>query len=64
MINAEKWKIFDEKIRSAGSILLCAHKNPDGDAICSVLALAHLIEMNYDKEVVCTYDGNIPDNLD
>lgn len=64
MINAEKWKIFDEKIRAASSILLCAHKNPDGDAICSVLALAHLIEMNYDKEVVCTYDGNIPDNLD
>ena len=60
----EQLKIFDEKIRNANSILLCAHKNPDGDAICSVLALAHLIEINYDKEVVCTYDGNIPDNLD
>ena len=64
MITPEKWKIFDEKIRAAGSVVLCAHKNPDGDAICSVLALAHLIEMNYDKDVVCTYDGNIPDNLD
>jgi len=60
----EQLKIFDEKIRNANSIMLCAHKNPDGDAICSVLALGHLIETNYGKDVVCTYDGNIPDNLD
>ena len=64
MITKEQIKIFDEKIRAAGSIVLCAHKNPDGDALCSVLALAHLIETNYGKDVVCTYDGNIPDNLD
>mgnify|MGYP002853903837 CR=1 FL=1 len=64
MITSEQVKIFDDKIRAAGSIILCAHKNPDGDALCSVLALAHLIETNYGKDVVCTYDGNIPDNLD
>ena len=64
MITKEQLKIFDEKIRAAGSIVICAHKNPDGDALCSVLALAHLIETNYNKDVVCTYDGNIPDNLD
>ncbi len=64
MITSEQIKIFDEKIRAAGSIVICAHKNPDGDALCSVLALAHLIEINYGKDVVCTYDGNIPDNLD
>ena len=64
MITDEQIKIFDEKIRAAGSVVLCAHKNPDGDALCSVLALAHLIETNYNKDVVCTYDGNIPDNLD
>lgn len=64
MITQEQIKIFDDKIKAAGSIILCAHKNPDGDALCSVLALAHLIETNYNKDVVCAYDGNIPDNLD
>ncbi|MBO4700866.1 MAG: DHH family phosphoesterase [Alphaproteobacteria bacterium] len=64
MITDYQVKIFDEKIRAARSIVLCAHKNPDGDALCSVLALAHLIELNYGKEVTCLYDGNIPDNLD
>lgn len=64
MIKNEQVKIFDEKIRAAGSIVLFAHKNPDGDALCSMLALAHLIETNYGKDVVCAYDGNIPDNLD
>lgn len=64
MITREQLAIFDEKIRDAQSIVLCAHKNPDGDAMCAVLALAHLIEINYDKNVLCVYDGNIPDNLD
>ena len=64
MITKEQINIFDEKIRAAGSIVICAHKNPDGDALCSVLALAHLIEINYGKDVVCIYDGNIPDNLE
>lgn len=64
MITSDAIKIFDEKIRAANTIVLCAHKNPDGDALCSVLALAHLIELNYAKDVICTYDGNIPDNLD
>ena len=64
MITQNQLDIFDEKIRSANSIFLFAHKNPDGDAMCSVLALARLIELNYGKEVTCVYDGNIPDNLD
>ncbi|MBQ6027600.1 MAG: DHH family phosphoesterase [Alphaproteobacteria bacterium] len=64
MITQKQLDIFDEKIRAANSIFLFAHKNPDGDAICSVLAMARLIELNYDKEVTCVYDGNIPDNLD
>ena len=64
MITKEQIKIFDEKLRAANTIVLCGHKNPDGDALCSVLALAHLIELNYNKNVVCTYDGNIPDFLD
>ncbi len=57
-------KIFDEKLRSATSIAIMAHKNPDGDALCSVLALARLIEKNYGIKCVCVYDGNVPDYLD
>lgn len=57
-------KIFDEKIRSVESIVIMAHKNPDGDALCSVLALSRLIEKNYCKKCVCVYDGNVPDYLD
>ncbi|MBO4583274.1 MAG: DHH family phosphoesterase [Alphaproteobacteria bacterium] len=64
MITQEQLDIFDEKIRGANSIFLFAHKNPDGDAMCSVLSLARLIELNYGKDVTCVYDGNIPDNLD
>jgi len=56
-------KIFIEKIESAKTILLAAHKNPDGDAMCSVLALYQLIYLNYEKECVCVYDGNVPQAL-
>ena len=64
MITQEQLNIFNDKICRAKTVFLFAHKNPDGDAVCSVLALARLIELNYDKEVICVYDGNIPDNLD
>lgn len=56
-------KLFIEKIKSADTILLTAHKNPDGDALCSVLALYQLIYLNYGKECVCIYDGNVPQAL-
>lgn len=64
MITKEQIKIFNDKISKAQSIVVCGHKNPDGDAVGSVLALARLIELNYGKEVICMYDGNVPDNLD
>lgn len=57
-------KIFDEKLRDAKNIAIMAHKNPDGDALCSVLALSRLIEKNYGVKCVCVYDGNVPDYLD
>lgn len=56
-------KLFIEKIESANTILLAAHKNPDGDALCSVLALYQLIYLNYGKESVCIYDGNVPQSF-
>ena len=57
-------KIFTEKLRNAKNIAVMAHKNPDGDALCSVLAMARLIEKNYGTKCVCVYDGNVPDYLD
>ncbi len=60
----EKLKIFDEKIRDAKTIVIFAHKNLDGDAMCSALALSRLIELNYGVRPLCVYDGNLPDTLD
>ena len=54
---------FLERVRGAKSIAIMGHKNPDGDSLCSVLALAHLIEENFGVSPVCMYDGNIPENL-
>lgn len=60
----QKIQEFFERVRNAKSIVLMGHKNPDGDSMCSVLALAHLIEENLGIDVLCVYDGNIPDALD
>lgn len=56
--------VLIEKVSEANSIAITAHKNPDADALCSVLALARLIKLNLAKDCVCMYDGNIPDALD
>jgi len=56
-------ELLIEKIKSANTILLVAHKNLDGDALCSMLALYQLINLNYGKECVCVYDGNMPEYL-
>lgn len=60
----QKINDFFEKVKNAKSIVITGHKNPDGDSLCSVLALAHLIETNFGISPVCLYDGNIPDALD
>ena len=57
-------EIFVEKIKSAKSIVIAGHKNPDGDSVCASLALARLIELNFNKTPVCMYDGNFPNILD
>ena len=57
-------KIFNQKLCDAKTIAVMAHKNPDGDALCSVLAFARLVEKNYKKKCVVIYDGNAPDYLD
>ena len=57
-------KTFVEKIKNAKNIAIMGHKNPDGDSLCSVLALAKLIEINYGVRSLCVYDGSIPEFLD
>ena len=60
----KKIETLIEQIKKAKSIAISGHKNPDGDALCSVLALSRLIEKNYGTKCVCVYDGNVPDYLD
>ena len=60
----EKIKLFINKIKSAKSIAISGHKNPDGDSLCSALALMKIIELNFDKTATVIYDGNIPKDLD
>lgn len=59
----DKLQIFTDKIKAAKSIAIIGHKNPDGDALGSALALGRLIELNFGISPVCTYDGNIPETL-
>lgn len=59
----EKAQILIDKIKAAKSVVIIGHKNLDGDALGSALALARLIELNFGISPVCTYDGNIPETL-
>lgn len=59
----EQLDLFVDKIRGASSIVIMGHKNPDGDSLCCMLALAKLIELNYGIRCRCMYDGNIPEYL-
>ena len=55
--------LIADEIGQAATIALCAHTDPDGDALGSVLALAHAIEARWPaKEVVCLTadDDEIP----
>lgn len=60
----DKIKILIDKIKNAKSIAISGHKNPDGDSLCSALALMKFIELNFNKTATVIYDGNIPKELD
>ena len=60
----EKIKVFIEKVKEAKSIDISGHKNLDGDALCSALALMKIIELNFGKKATVIYDGNVPRDLD
>lgn len=57
-------EILIDKIKNATSIAISGHKNPDGDAMCSALALMKIIELNFGKKATVIYDGNVPKELD
>ena len=59
----KKIEVLIDKIKNAKSIAICGHKNPDGDSVCSALALMELINVNFGKEATVIYDGNIPKDL-
>ncbi len=60
----KKIEILIEKIKNAKTIAISGHKNPDGDSLCSALALMKIIELNFKKKPVVIHDGNIPKELD
>jgi len=60
----ERIKTFIEKVQNAKSIAISGHKNLDGDALCSALALMKIIELNFGKKATVIYDGNVPRDLD
>lgn len=60
----KKIELLIDKIQNAKSIAISGHKNPDGDALCSALALAQIIELNFNKTATVIYDGNVPRDLD
>ena len=51
----DKIKVLIEKIKNAKSIAVSGHKNPDGDSLCSALAIMKLINLNFDKKVTVIY---------
>ena len=59
----DKIEILKDKIKSAKSIGIAGHKNPDGDSLCSALAMMQLLKVNFDKNATVIYDGNIPQHL-
>jgi phosphoesterase RecJ-like protein len=60
----KKIEILIDKIKSAKSIAIAGHKNPDGDSFCSALALMELIWLNFNKKATVIYDGNVPKFLE
>ena len=60
----EKIRVFIEKVQNAKSIAISGHKNLDGDALCSALALKRISKLNFGKEATVIYDGNVPRDLD
>ncbi len=56
------WTKANSLVAGAGSILVLTHVGPDGDAIGSMLGLAHALE-SMGKSVITAVDGGVPGDL-
>jgi len=56
------WTEANDLIGRARRVLVLTHVNPDGDAIGSLLGLAHALR-RLGKEVTAAVDGGVPDHL-
>ncbi len=56
------WTKANSLVAGAGSILVLTHVGPDGDAIGSMLGLAHALE-SVGKSIITAVDGGVPGDL-
>jgi phosphoesterase RecJ-like protein len=56
------WEKANNLVASASTILVLTHVGPDGDAIGSMLGLAHALQ-SLGKSVITAVDGGVPDDL-
>lgn len=52
-----------EEIKKAKTIVIMPHRNMDGDALGSMLAMGHFCKNEFDKNPVLAFEGVIPDNM-
>lgn len=55
------FSLMEEKINSAGKILILTHINPDGDALGSVIAMKCALKQKFNKTADVVYIGKYPD---
>ncbi len=55
------FSLMEEKINSAGKILIITHINPDGDALGSVIAMKCALKQKFNKTADVVYIGKYTD---
>ncbi len=53
--------LFEKAINSSENIVIFSHVNPDGDTLGSMIGLAKIIELNYNKKPTTVIIGKTPD---
>ncbi len=61
-LNGNEFKKLKNFIDSSDNFIVSGHENPDPDAICSCIALEHLLA-SLGKKVICISSDEIPINL-
>lgn len=58
-MSKQQWIPIHQFLEKADSILIASHVNPDGDALGSTLAIAHVCEQ-LGKNVICVNESQVP----